>query len=82
LETKSIKDIKNKKNGGDLECEEIIMNDKVRFGRVRTGVMKQLREQYGKGIADRALFRINKRVSQNSLRIKKHLNPYAFEKLE
>ncbi len=81
METSSIKDIENN-NRGDLECEEAIMRDKERFGRVRTGVMKQLRERYGKKIADRALFRINKRVSQNSLRIKKHLNAYDFEKLE
>jgi hypothetical protein len=80
LETGTSKEINDKENGGDLDCEEIIMKDKERFGRVRTGVMKQLRAQYGKDVADRALFRINKRISQNSLRIKKHLNVFDFEK--
>lgn len=80
METGTSKEINDKENGGDLDCEEIIMKDKERFGRVRTGVMKQLRAQYGKDVADRALFRINKRISQNSLRIKKHLNVFDFEK--
>ena len=31
------------------------MRDKERFGRVRTGIMKQLRLQYGKKVADRTL---------------------------
>jgi hypothetical protein len=58
---------------GDLACEEAIMQEKERFGRVRTSFMKHLRLKYGKNIADRALSRINKRVSQGSLRINVHL---------
>ena len=58
---------------GDLECEEAIMQDKERFGRVRTSLMKQLRVKYGEDVADRALSRINKRVSKGSLRIQDHL---------
>ena len=34
---------------GELESEEAIMNDKERFGRVRTILMKQLRAKYGNG---------------------------------
>ena len=49
------------------------MNEKERFGRVRTSMMKTLRKQYGRETADRALSRINKRLSESSLRIKYHL---------
>lgn len=59
----------------DLECEEAIMQDKTRYGRVRTSLMKHLRAKYGSIIANRALSRINKRVSIGSLRIKRQLTP-------
>ena len=58
---------------GELDCEEVIMNEKERFGRVRTSMMKTLRKKYGRETADSALFRINKRSSESSLRIKNHL---------
>ena len=58
---------------GDLESEEAIMNDKERFGRVRTMLMKRLRAKYGKDTANRALYRVNKRISEGSLRAK--VNP-------
>ena len=58
---------------GDLESEDAIMNDKERFGRVRTILMKQLRAKYGNDIANRALYRINKRISEDSLRVKVNL---------
>lgn len=45
----------------DLECEEAIMHDKQRFGRVRTNLMKYLRAKYGQDTANRAMWRINKR---------------------
>jgi hypothetical protein len=57
----------------DLECEDAIMQDKQRFGRVRTSMMKHLRAKYGNTIANRALSRINKRASQGSLNIKTQL---------
>ena len=57
----------------DLECEDAIMQDKQRFGRVRTSLMKHLREKYGDTVANRALSRINKRVSEGSLNIKNQL---------
>ena len=59
---------------GELESEEAIMNDKERFGRVRTTLMKQLRAKYGNEVANRALYRINKRISEGSLRIKSNLS--------
>lgn len=59
---------------GELESEEAIMNDKERFGRVRTILMKQLRVKYGDDIANRALYRINKRISEGSLRVKVNLS--------
>lgn len=54
-------------NKGDLECEEAIMSDKTRFGRVRTSLMKHLRSKYGKEIANRALWRVNRRRSEGYL---------------
>ena len=65
--------IENMLYNGDLESEDAIMNDKERFGRVRTILMKQLRAKYGEDIANRALYRINKRISEDSLRIKVNL---------
>jgi len=41
------KGIENMLYNGDLESEDAIMNDKERFGRVRTILMKQLRAKYG-----------------------------------
>ncbi len=58
---------------GELESEDAIMNEKERFGRVRTILMKQLRAKYGEDIANRALYRINKRISEDSLRVKVNL---------
>jgi hypothetical protein len=69
------KGIANMLQNGELESEEAIMNDKERFGRVRTSLMKQLRVKYGDDVANRALYRINKRISEGSLRIKINLNP-------
>ncbi|MFY9301033.1 MAG: hypothetical protein WAO91_07580 [Candidatus Nitrosotenuis sp.] len=57
----------------ELECEEAIMSDKQRFGRVRTSLMRHLRAKYGDKIANRTLSRINKRFSKGSLKIKDHL---------
>lgn len=45
----------------DLECEEAIIKDKERFGRVSTIRMRYLREKYGHNIANRALGRVQKR---------------------
>ena len=61
-------------HNADLESEEAIMNEKERFGRVRTSLMKQLRAKYGDDVANRALYRINKRISEGSLRVKANLN--------
>ena len=57
----------------ELECEDAIMKDKQRFGRVRTSLMKHLRAKHGDIVANRALSRINKRASQGSLNIKTQL---------
>ncbi len=71
IELEGIELKNNSKQGseGELECEEVIMNEKERFGRVRTSMMKKLRNQHGDVVADRALSRINKRFSEGSLRI-------------
>jgi len=50
---------------GDLECEEAILKDKERFGRVRTSLMEYLRAKHGRDSADRALSRVNKRLQEN-----------------
>ncbi len=63
----------DKISDGEIKTEEMIMNEKERFGRVRTSMMKHLRSKYGDDVANRALSRINKRVSQGSLRVNDHL---------
>ena len=52
-------------NLAELECEEAIIKDKERYGRVRNSVMKVLRAKNGDKTADRALSRVNKRLQQN-----------------
>ena len=56
-----------KKNLAELECEEAIIKDKERYGRVRNSVMKVLRAKNGNDVANRALSRVNKRTQQNYL---------------
>lgn len=56
----------------ELECEEKIISDKTRFGRVRSNLMRQLRAKYGPEIANRTLARVNKRISINSKMSKIH----------
>ena len=63
----------------ELECEEAIMQDKQRFGRVRTSLMRHLRTEYGEEVANRVLARINKRASNGSLRMKDHLSEINLE---
>jgi len=58
-----------RQNQGELECEEAIIKDKERFGRVRKSMMNYLRAKHGTGIADRALMRINKRLQENYFRL-------------
>ncbi len=67
------------KTDADLACEDAIMREKERFGRVRTSFMKKLRHEYGEKMANTALTRINKRVSTGSLRIKHHLEIFNYE---
>lgn len=52
----------------DLICEEAIIKDKERFGRIRTHLMKQLRVKYGTSTANRAMWRVNKRESKTTQR--------------
>lgn len=51
-------------NEGDLICEEEIMKDKERFGRARKSKMNSLRAKYGEDVANRALWRVNRRKSE------------------
>jgi hypothetical protein len=57
----------------ELACEDAIISDKQRFGRVRTSMMKYLRSEHGEKIANRVLSRINKRVSNGSREMKESL---------
>ena len=50
---------------GNLECEEAILKDKERFGRVRASLMEYLRAKNGNQSANRALSRVNKRLQEN-----------------
>jgi len=58
---------KLRKSLAELECEEVIIEDKEEFGRVRTNMMKVLRAKHGDDIANRALSRINKRTQKEFL---------------
>ena len=53
---------KMKQSLAELECEEAIIGDKERFGRVRKSMMNVLRAKYSDEIANRVLSRVNKRV--------------------
>ena len=61
----------------ELECEEKIISEKHRFGRVRSKMMYQLREEYGEEIANRSLARINKRISIGSKMTKIHSEEFS-----
>ncbi len=50
-----------------LECEEAIIIDKVRFGKVRKSMMKILRAKYSDEIADETLNRVNKKIQKGLL---------------
>lgn len=63
----------------ELACEDAIISDKQRFGRVRTSMMKHLRSEYGEEIANRVLSRINKRASTGSYKMKDSLNEPQLE---
>jgi len=60
---------KLKQSLAELECEEAIIEDKERFGRVRKSMMNVLRAKYSDEIANRALSRVNKRFQRNYLQI-------------
>ena len=53
------------KQEANIICEETIIKDKERFGRVRSSMMEYLREKYGSDVPNRALNRINKRKQEN-----------------
>ena len=55
-------------NDGDLRCEDAIISDKEKFGRVRKSMMKYLRTRYGEDVANRALWRVNRRRSEGHFR--------------
>ena len=58
---------KLKQSLAELECEEAIIKDKQRFGRVRMIMMKSLIAEHGNDIANRALGRVNKRIQEGYL---------------
>jgi len=53
--------VKTRTVDGNLECEEQIITDIVRFGRVRTSLMRSLRENFGETTANKAMWRVRKR---------------------
>ncbi|MGY5151396.1 MAG: hypothetical protein ACW9XA_03905 [Candidatus Nitrosopumilus sp. bin_6a] len=67
------KDNLDKQALSELECEDAIISDKQRFGRVRTSLMKHLRSEYGDEIPNRVLSRINKRASNGSSEMKESM---------
>ena len=58
---------KLKETLGELKCEEAIMKEKERFGRVRMIMMKSLIVEYGEDVARRAQGRVNKRMKEGYL---------------
>ena len=60
------------KSLAELECEEAIISDKKEHGRVRNSMMRVLRAKHSDEIANRALSRVNKRITS------KHLNQKSF----
>ena len=58
---------KMKQSLAELECEEAIIEDKERFGRVRKSMMKYLIVEYGEDVARRAQGRVNKRMKEGYL---------------
>lgn len=66
----STKDDFARSQQGDLDCEEAIMKDKERFGRVRNSLMKHLRATYGDDTAKRAMWRVNRRRTEGYLKQK------------
>ena len=69
----------NEKISSELACEDAIILDKQRFGRVRTSMMKYLRSEYSEEIANRVLSRINKRASTGSNGMKESLDKSQLE---
>ena len=63
----------------ELECEDAIISDKQRFGRVRTSLMKHLRSEHGDEVANRVLSRINKRASNGSSEMKESMSKPQLE---
>ena len=63
----------------ELACEDAIISDKQRFGRVRTSLMKHLRSVHGDEIANRVLSRINKRASSGSSEMKESMSKPQLE---
>jgi len=73
------KDNLNKQALSELKCEDAIISDKQRFGRVRTSLMKHLRSEHGDEIANRVLSRINKRASNGSSEMKESMSKPQLE---
>ena len=69
---------KLKQKLGDLECEEVILKDKERFGRVRSSLMEYLRAKHGYDTANRSLSRVNKRLQQNYFGSRNKIKPEKF----
>ena len=46
----------------DDQCELEILNEKQQSGRVSTVTMKHLRKKYGKNRANRAMYRLQKKI--------------------
>ena len=61
---------KMKQSLAELECEEAIIEDKERFGRVRKSMMNVLRAKYSDELANRVLSRVNKRMQENYFSIR------------
>jgi len=70
IEQEELRELENmsgemKQKLGNLECEEAILKDKERFGRVKASMMEYLRAKHSNDVANRALSRVNKRLQEH-----------------
>jgi hypothetical protein len=72
----------NQEKKRELECEEAIIKEKTRFGRVRKTFMQYLEAEYGRDIAYRTLWRINRRRSRGYFGIRDTIQPKEEPKTE
>ena len=60
--TRAVHNVSDDIDSLDNLCEQEILNEKQHTGRVSTFTMRYLRKKYGKKIANRAMYRLQKKL--------------------